>query len=135
MHKVGKGTVYAGQNLTQVFSALNLKPDFDYSKRANDSDLEFVHRKLNSGDIYFVNNRSDHEEALDATFRVAGKAPELWRAETGYHGSCVIQNSGWAYDRAASARTVGHGVRGVPQTDIRNFARHPETDGDESGHH
>ena len=83
VHKVGKGTVYAGQNLTQVFSALNLKPDFDYTKRADDSDLEFLHRKLTSGDIYFVDNRSDHEEALDVTFRVAGKAPELWRAETG----------------------------------------------------
>jgi hypothetical protein len=83
VHKVGTGTVYAGQNLSQVFNALNLKPDFDYQKKADDSHLEFAHRKLASGDLYFVDNRSDHEEALDVTFRVAGKAPELWRAETG----------------------------------------------------
>ncbi|PYY01307.1 MAG: glycoside hydrolase, partial [Acidobacteria bacterium] len=61
---------------------LNLKPDFDYSK-GNDSNLEFVHRKLRGGDIYFVDNRSDHDAALDARFRVTGKRPELWRAETG----------------------------------------------------
>lgn len=83
VHKLGKGAVYAGQNLADVFSALHLKPDFDYSKPADGPDLEFAHRKLTNGDIYFVDNRSDHETAIDATFRVAGKQPELWRAETG----------------------------------------------------
>src|SRR6266581_3759895 len=83
VHKVGKGTVYAGQNMSEVFSTLNVKPDFEYSKKASDSDVQFLHRKLADGDIYFVNNRSDHEEVIDATFRVAGREPELWRAETG----------------------------------------------------
>jgi len=58
--------VYAGQNLSQVFSALNLKPDFELLEKGDGSDLEFVHRKLTSGDIYFVNNRSDHDESVDA---------------------------------------------------------------------
>jgi hypothetical protein len=83
VHKLGKGAVYAGQNLADVFNALDLKPDFDYSKQSDSSDLEFVHRKLTDGDIYFVDNRSDHETTIDATFRLAGKEPELWRAETG----------------------------------------------------
>ena len=30
-----------------------------------------------------MDNRGDHESTVDATFRVAGKAPELWYAETG----------------------------------------------------
>src|SRR5207245_2040551 len=58
-------------------------PDFDYSKHNSDSDVEFAHRKLKDGDVYFVDNRSDHDESIDATFRVAGMQPELWRAETG----------------------------------------------------
>ena len=33
--------------------------------------------------MYFVDNRNDRGEQLDATFRVTGKAPELWHAETG----------------------------------------------------
>jgi hypothetical protein len=81
-HKVGKGTVYAGQNISEVVGALRLDPDFDYLKHNSDSDVEFVHRKLKNGDIYFVDNRSDHDESIDATFRVAGMQPELWRAET-----------------------------------------------------
>jgi hypothetical protein len=83
VHIVGKGTVYAGQNAGEALSSLHVKPDFDYPKHKSDSEVEFAHRKLNDGDIYFVDNRSDHEEAIDATFRIAGKQPELWRAETG----------------------------------------------------
>jgi hypothetical protein len=82
VHQVGKGTVYAGAKLSEVFQALNLKPDFDYTKAGADK-VEFAHRKLTDGDIYFVDNRSDHNAVIDATFRVAGKQPELWRAETG----------------------------------------------------
>ena len=83
VHKVGKGVVYAGQNLSEVFNALQIKPDFDYVKHDSDSNVEFAHRKLNNGHIYFVDNRSNHDESIAATFRVAGMQPELWRAETG----------------------------------------------------
>jgi hypothetical protein len=82
-HAVGKGTVYAGQDLGKVFEALRLAPDFDYTKPASDTRLEFVHRKLPAADVYFVDNRSDRAEDVDASFRVTGKAPELWYAETG----------------------------------------------------
>ncbi len=80
---MGKGTVYAGQNLADVFQALNVAPDFDYTKPENDTRLEFVHRKLSDGDLYFVDNRGDNGRKVDATFRVSGKEAELWHAETG----------------------------------------------------
>ncbi len=83
VHKVGQGTVYAGQGLREVFGALNLRPDFDYAAKGSDSNVQFLHRRLTGGDLYFVNNRSDHAEAIDATFRVTGREPELWHAETG----------------------------------------------------
>ena len=107
VHKVGKGTVYAGQNLDEVVRALHLDPDFDYVKHNNDSDFEFVHRKLKGGEIYFVDNRSDHDESIDATFRVAGMQPELWRAETGYDRTRVIHHRGSANDRAVSILNRG----------------------------
>jgi hypothetical protein len=83
VHKIGKGTVYAGQDLAAALNAMQVAPDFDYTKPEADADLEFLHRKLTDGDLYFVDNRSDRAEQVDATFRIAGKAPELWRAETG----------------------------------------------------
>ncbi len=81
-HKVGKGTVYAGQKLGDVFKAMNVAPDFEYAKEG-DARLEFVHRKLKDGDLYFVNNRGDNGHKLDVTFRVAGKEAELWHPENG----------------------------------------------------
>ncbi len=83
VHKVGKGTVYAGQSLTDVFNALKVVPDFDYTKPESDTRILFAHRKLTEGDLYFVDNRNDRDETVDASFRVTGKAPELWHPETG----------------------------------------------------
>jgi hypothetical protein len=82
-HAVGKGRVYAGQTLTEAFAALKLAPDLDYSKPESDTSLLFVHRKLDNGDVYYVDNRKDRDEQVDVTFRVNGKQPELWHADTG----------------------------------------------------
>jgi hypothetical protein len=82
-HNAGKGKVYAGQTLAEAFTSLKLVPDFDYTKPQSDTHVIFVHRKLTDGDLYFVDNRNDREEQIDATFRVAGKAAEVWHAETG----------------------------------------------------
>jgi hypothetical protein len=82
-HKFGKGAVYAGWDLADVFDALQVKPDFDYTKPESDTRLLFVHRRLADGDLYFVDNRNDRNEAVEATFRVSGMEPELWHAETG----------------------------------------------------
>jgi len=86
VHSVGKGQVYAGQNADAALKALSVAPDFDHTKPQSDTRILFVHRKLTDGDIYFLDNRNDRDETLDATFRVAGKEPELWYAETGKSG-------------------------------------------------
>jgi hypothetical protein len=83
VHSLGQGKVYAGQNAETALKALNIAPDFDHGKSSKDTRIPFVHRKLADGDIYFLDNRSDHDETLAASFRVSGKAPELWYAETG----------------------------------------------------
>jgi len=83
VHHVGKGTVYAGQKLDEVFATLHVEKDFDYTKPQTDTRLLFVHRKLDNGDLYFIDNRKNRAETVDATFRVTGKAPELWHADTG----------------------------------------------------
>ncbi len=83
VHRVGKGAVYTGQDVLSVFRSLHLPPDFDYSQPQQDTRLLFVHRVLAEGDIYFVDNRSDRYLTVDATFRVSGRVPEIWQAETG----------------------------------------------------
>jgi hypothetical protein len=79
----GKGEVYAGQTLAQALPALDVKPDFEYTKPHNDASVLFVHRTLPLGEVYWVDNRNNREENVEATFRVQGKAAELWHADTG----------------------------------------------------
>ena len=79
----GKGRVYGSALLADALRDLQIGPDFEYSKPQPDTDLLFVHRKLPEGDLYFVDNRRDRPEALDATFRIAGKEAELWHPDTG----------------------------------------------------
>ncbi len=83
LHHVGKGQVYAGSTVAEAFNAINLAPDFETTKPQPDTRLLFVHRTTKEGEIYFVDNRNDRAEQVDATFRVTGKQPELWFAETG----------------------------------------------------
>ncbi len=83
VHKVGRGVVYAGQSLDDVMQSLKLQRDFDYSKPDAETQLLFVHRKLKDGEVYFVNNRGDSPATVDASFRVDGRLPQLWHAETG----------------------------------------------------
>jgi alpha-L-rhamnosidase len=75
--------VYGDQKLGDVLTSIKVVPDFQYTKSQPDTNLLFVHRKLPDGDAYFVDNRNDRDETLDAIFRVKGKAAELWHADTG----------------------------------------------------
>jgi hypothetical protein len=83
MMRVGNGRVYAGASANDVLAALGDVPDFEYTKPEPDANLMFLHRKIADGDIYFVDNRNDRAEDVNATFRVEGKAPELWDAVNG----------------------------------------------------
>ena len=84
VHHVGKGTVYAGETVAEALTAMHVAPDFSYtSDSGSEANLQFVHRKLADGDIYFVDNRSDNPASVEATFRVSGHAPQLWYSETG----------------------------------------------------
>jgi hypothetical protein len=80
---VGKGRVYGKQTLGEALAAIHVAPDFTYTRPQPDTSLLFVHRKVNDGDIYFIDNRNDRYENVSATFRVTGKAADLWHADTG----------------------------------------------------
>jgi hypothetical protein len=83
IRRIGKGRLYIDVTPEEALAALGVPRDFDYTKPEPDANLMFLHRKLADGDLYFVSNRSDRAENLDAFFRVEGKAPELWDAATG----------------------------------------------------
>ncbi len=79
----GKGKVFGINTLSETLALMQVGPDFEYTKPKNDTNLLFVHRKLLDGEVYWVDNRNHRVEKLEASFRVQGKAPELWHPETG----------------------------------------------------
>jgi hypothetical protein len=60
----------------------DIAPDVVFEVTA-DAQPRFLHRKLPDGDLYFVSNAGMQPGRLECSFRLNGKKPELWRAETG----------------------------------------------------
>jgi hypothetical protein len=81
--QVGKGRVIASTDIEAALASIGVAPDFRFTGGQDGAAIPFVHRKLADGDSYFLVNQQDRAETIEAHFRVTGKAPELWRAETG----------------------------------------------------
>jgi hypothetical protein len=78
----GRGVVVWGEQLARVLGDAGIVPDVEYAAPLGDS-LVWIHRRLGDGDVYYVASFADTATDVDVRFRVAGKASELWRAETG----------------------------------------------------
>jgi hypothetical protein len=83
VNSLGRGKVYSGYTIQQVLDMENIIPDFSYTKPEPDTKVLYVHHTLDDGDFYWVNNRNDRVEEIEATFRVEGKTAEIWHPETG----------------------------------------------------
>ena len=82
-HACGKGKVYWGKSLQEVMNAVRTLPDFEYNRPEVDTFLAWIHRHSSDADIYFVANRRARAEDVEVSFRVEGKAAELWHPDTG----------------------------------------------------
>lgn len=79
----GLGRVFCGVALPHVLPSIQLQPDFSYSREDSDTNITFVHRRLEDGDCYFVNNQGVRVKDLRAQFRIKDLVPQLWHADTG----------------------------------------------------
>ncbi|MEO5597310.1 MAG: glycosyl hydrolase, partial [Novosphingobium sp.] len=80
---VGKGRVINSGQIETALDQIGVAPDFRFTGGQADTQIPFIHRRFADGDSYFLANRMDRTEMIDAHFRVTGKAPELWHAESG----------------------------------------------------
>jgi hypothetical protein len=64
--------------VTALLGKLGVPPDFE-----SDGPIRYTHRRDGKTDLYFVANRQDGPVEVKCTFRVEGKAPELWDPLTG----------------------------------------------------
>jgi hypothetical protein len=96
-HAYGKGSVHWGLPVAEVLAARQVTPDVTFGGATLatpdaaaagmigtlDAPVVWKHRRTADADIYFVANQREGAVDLAASFRAAGKAPELWDAATG----------------------------------------------------
>jgi hypothetical protein len=82
-HRYGSGRIVWGRRLRDVLAERGVVPDFSFVGGTGEAEIDFIHRRLEGIDIYFVGNRSEIRRELDCTFRVRGRIPELWRPDSG----------------------------------------------------
>ncbi len=80
---VGKGRVYTTGTIAHVLGDLGAGLDADCHTRSPDGQVVWQHRSLADGEMYFVANRQRRDETVTCSFRVGGKAPELWNPDDG----------------------------------------------------
>ena len=72
---VGKGKIYNGVELPQIFKELNLIPDIG---NIDAKSFPWIHRSAPDAEIYYISNQKDQLAEFSPSFRVAGLQPELW---------------------------------------------------------
>jgi hypothetical protein len=109
-NRVGKGRVYLGKPLRAVLTALGVAPDVEFNKVAEAATgkpvvvtmnspmgtnpvlvgaerkgwgLEYLHKRGKGYDFYFLTNQEFFPVSAEVSFRVTGRVPELWYADTG----------------------------------------------------
>lgn len=94
----------------EILNELKIQPDVEFigaeMKPFNHQNLEYLspplvwnHRHTKAADIYFISNQQRKIRNIDVAFRITGRVPEFWDAETGR-----IQDAGvW---RQEDGRTI-----------------------------
>lgn len=96
--RVGRGRVVWGRTLNEIFLADGLQPDLEIAEDAETASLgpetlsnipnptgssDWIHRRIDRADVYFVANLRRAPAGGEFVFRAAGRQPELWDPVTG----------------------------------------------------
>ena len=79
----GAGRVVCGLSIREVLEKAKVPPDFAFQSKTENALVDFIHRRSEDAEIYFVANRRGSALEADCTFRVSGKQPELLDPVTG----------------------------------------------------
>jgi hypothetical protein len=84
--KIGTGTVYTSGTSRQVLEHMGVKEDFTVLKGGSQEGpdrVDYIHRRTNNADIYFVCNGAKETKSLLCRFRDAEGRPEIWYPVSG----------------------------------------------------
>ena len=125
--KVGKGKVYWGKSIEEVLKSEAIIPDVMVPQNA---DVEWIHRKTNAADIYFVSTKSEKPTDVSISFRVKNAHPQFWDAFTGKQNDAAVWNK--TKDRinvAVSFDASGSAIIVFPKGNKKPYATKVEFEG------
>ncbi len=99
-HAFGAGHVITGRSVEAALDKLGLAPDCETV--AGGTPLPFIHRRIGGADVYLVSNQEARARSVVCTFRVAGRQPELWDAETG----AIADTACWSSENGCTSVTL-----------------------------
>lgn len=76
--RIGAGRLVWGLSARQFLQSEGVWPDFEADGVSDEGTIDWIHRRTDGTEIYFVTSRWEHPEKVRCTFRVTGKQPELW---------------------------------------------------------
>lgn len=79
----GRGHVFPGHDIKAALRSTETPEDFTYTGISDANQVRFVHRHLDDGEVYFLNNRGDQAVEIHGNFRVTGRAAQFWIPESG----------------------------------------------------
>jgi len=97
----GKGKVIGNLPLHKVLGDMGVGPDFIAEGIENDNrKIDYIHRKTDDEDIYFVSNSTMKHQAVSCHFRVdAERIPSFWHTEDGSVRPCYVYETKGGYTR------------------------------------
>ena len=75
MRRVGKGLLFTGYEINDVFRLIGNTPDATF---AGAEDVKFAHLTRDGFDVFFVSNQTEKPADFVAQLRITGRKPELW---------------------------------------------------------
>lgn len=82
-HRFGKGKIVWGVPIGDVLRGFGPMPDFSVIGPRTAQTVNYIHRLIDGTDVYFVASPQAGETTFLCSFRVSGRAPELWWPDTG----------------------------------------------------
>jgi hypothetical protein len=85
-HSFGKGKVFTNMTSRQVLAKMSIRPDFTVFRGGSQEGpdrIDYIHRRTENADIYFVCNGSNETKTLICRFRDGEGRPEIWHPVSG----------------------------------------------------
>lgn len=79
----GMGRVVRGTSAREWLQSQSIGPDFACEDPSLAKIVDYIHRRTEDMDLYFVRNPSSQALQADCVFRVIGRSPQFWDPHTG----------------------------------------------------